>query len=64
MYKRQVPITLSVLLAFTVALAIGFLNGLIVVRTHLPSFIVTLASLYILRGLMRLNLEFTPAATN
>src|SRR5260370_2038058 len=48
----HVPITLSVLLAFAVALTIGFLNGLIVVRTHLPSFILTLASLYILRGLI------------
>jgi simple sugar transport system permease protein len=45
------PITVSVLFAFGGALAIGFLNGLITVRTGLPSFIVTLASLYILRGL-------------
>ena len=56
----HVPITLSILLAFAVALTIGFLNGLIVVRTHLPSFIVTLASLYILRGLMlALSILFT-----
>jgi len=54
------PITLSVLFAFAAALAIGFLNGLIVVRTHLPSFIVTLASLYILRGLtLALSILFT-----
>lgn len=46
-----VPLTLSVIFAFVGALAIGFLNGLVVVRTRLPSFIVTLASLYILRGL-------------
>ena len=45
------PIELSVLFAFAGALGIGFLNGLITVRTGLPSFIVTLASLYILRGL-------------
>jgi simple sugar transport system permease protein len=56
----HVPITLSILLAFAVALTIGFLNGLIVVRTHLPSFIVTLASLYVLRGLMlALSILFT-----
>ena len=30
---------------------VGYLNGLIVVKTRLPSFIVTLASLFILRGL-------------
>jgi simple sugar transport system permease protein len=48
----HVPVTVSVLFAFALALMIGFLNGLIVVRTGLPSFIVTLASLFILRGLM------------
>ena len=32
-------------------LLVGYLNGLIVVKTRLPSFIVTLASLFILRGL-------------
>jgi simple sugar transport system permease protein len=37
--------------AFAVAVAVGYLNGLIVVKTRLPSFIVTLASLFILRGL-------------
>jgi simple sugar transport system permease protein len=56
----HVPIALSVLFAFVGALAIGFLNGLIVVRTGLPSFIVTLASLYILRGLtLALSILFT-----
>jgi len=54
------PITLSVLFAFVGALLIGFLNGVIVVRTGLPSFIVTLASLYILRGLtIALSILFT-----
>jgi simple sugar transport system permease protein len=54
------PITLSVLFAFAGALLIGFLNGVIVVRTGLPSFIVTLASLYILRGLtIALSILFT-----
>ena len=54
------PITWSVIFAFAGALAIGFLNGLIVVRTGLPSFIVTLASLYILRGLtLALSILFT-----
>ena len=54
------PIAISVLFAFAGALIIGFLNGLIVVRTGLPSFIVTLASLYILRGLtIALSILFT-----
>ena len=37
--------------AFAVAILVGYMNGLIVVKTRLPSFIVTLASLFILRGL-------------
>ena len=42
---------MSILLAFGFALLIGFFNGYIVIKTGLPSFIVTLAFLYILRGL-------------
>jgi simple sugar transport system permease protein len=45
------PVWVSILCAFLVALAIGALNGWLVIRTGLPSFIVTLAFLYILRGL-------------
>ncbi len=45
------PIWLCVLLAFAVAALVGYLNGILVVRTGLPSFIVTLATLFVLRGL-------------
>jgi len=45
------PVWLSVILAFAFALVIGFINGYLVVRTRLPSFIVTLGMLFILRGL-------------
>jgi simple sugar transport system permease protein len=45
------PIWACILLAFATAMLVGYLNGVIVVRTGLPSFIVTLASLFILRGL-------------
>jgi simple sugar transport system permease protein len=45
------PVWLSILTAFAVCVSIGALNGFLVVRTGLPSFIVTLAFLYILRGL-------------
>jgi simple sugar transport system permease protein len=56
----DVPIWASVIFAFVGAMAIGFVNGLIVVRTHLPSFIVTLASLFILRGMtIALSIYFT-----
>ena len=44
------PLWAALLLAFGVALVIGFLNGYLVVRTGLPSFIVTLATLFALRG--------------
>jgi simple sugar transport system permease protein len=45
------PVWLSMLVALGAALALGFVNGQLVVRTGLPSFIVTLAFLFILRGL-------------
>ena len=44
------PIWLAIIITFVICSAIGALNGLIVVRTGLPSFIVTLAFLFILRG--------------
>lgn len=54
------PVWLAILIAFTCAMAIGWLNGFIVVRTGLPSFIVSLAFLYILRGLtIWLSILFT-----
>jgi len=44
------PTWTAILLTFAICLAIGALNGFIVIRTGLPSFIVTLAFLFILRG--------------
>lgn len=44
------PVWMAILITFAMCIAIGALNGLIVVRTGLPSFIVTLAFLFILRG--------------
>ena len=45
------PVWLAILAAFILSMGIGALNGFLVIRTGLPSFIVTLAFLYILRGL-------------
>jgi len=45
------PISLAILFAFVACVALGALNGYLVMRTRLPSFIVTLAFLFILRGL-------------
>ena len=54
------PIWASILFAFSGALTLGFINGYIVVRTRLPSFIVSLAFLFILRGLtIGLSIYFT-----
>ncbi|MGD8910355.1 MAG: ABC transporter permease [Chromatiales bacterium] len=54
------PVWLSVLFAFAGAMLIGFINGYIVVKTGLPSFIVSLAFLFILRGLtIALSIMFT-----
>lgn len=44
-------IWLAVPLSFALAMAIGYANGFMVEKTALPSFIVTLATFFILRGL-------------
>jgi simple sugar transport system permease protein len=45
------PIALSIVFAFAGSMLLGAVNGYLVMRTRLPSFIVTLAFLFILRGL-------------
>lgn len=57
------PMWAAILCAFALAMAIGALNGYLVVKTGLPSFIVTLASLYILRGLTIAAAVFTTRKT-
>jgi simple sugar transport system permease protein len=52
---------LAILLTFAFAACIGFVNGYMVVRTGLPSFIVTLATFFILQGV---NLGGTKAITD
>ena len=44
------PMWIAIIVTFVLCIAIGALNGFIVIRTGLPSFIVTLAFLFILRG--------------
>lgn len=44
------PMWMAIITTFIICIALGGLNGYIVVRTGLPSFIVTLATLFILRG--------------
>ena len=45
------PLWMSIVFAFAMAVLVGYFNGIMVVKTGLPSFIVTLAMLFILRGL-------------
>jgi simple sugar transport system permease protein len=54
------PLWAALLLAFATALLVGYGNGLLVNKTGLPSFIITLAFLFILRGL---TLGFTRLIT-
>ncbi|MGL4310486.1 MAG: ABC transporter permease [Paracoccaceae bacterium] len=44
-------IWLGVLLSLTIAGAVGYINGLLVTRTNVPSLIVTLATLFVVAGL-------------
>lgn len=53
----HLALALSILLTFAFAAAMGALNGQIVIRTRLPSFIVTLAFLFVLRGLTLVGLK-------
>lgn len=41
----------AIVTALVVALVVGAINGLLVIRTRLPSFIITLGTLFIIRGL-------------
>ena len=45
------PVWLAIMFTFVLCMAIGAFSGWLVVKTGLPSFIVTLAFLFILRGL-------------
>src|ERR1700754_3961491 len=54
-------IWLAIVITLIAATGIGFLNGYMVMKTKLPSFIVTLATFFILQGV---NLGVTKAITN
>jgi simple sugar transport system permease protein len=44
------PLWLGVVFALSAAAGIGFVNGVLVVKTGIPSFLVTLASMFVLSG--------------
>ncbi|MEV7393509.1 MULTISPECIES: ABC transporter permease [unclassified Streptomyces] len=59
-YQLTLNVWAGVIAALAVSLAIGFLNGWLVVRTGLPSFLITLGTFLILQGV---NLAVTKLVT-
>ena len=59
-YQFTANMWLGVVVSLVVALGIGFVNGYLVVRTGIPSFLVTLGTFFMLRGL---NLALTKQVT-
>jgi simple sugar transport system permease protein len=49
-YQLSLNMWVGTFVALLLALAIGFLNGFLVVRTGIPSFLVTLTTFFVLRG--------------
>ncbi|WP_432889123.1 ABC transporter permease [Kribbella sp. CA-245084] len=59
-FQLSTNVWLAVVLALVFSLVIGFINGWLVVRTGIPSFLVTLGTFFMLRGL---NLGMTKVIT-
>ncbi|MGY1731687.1 ABC transporter permease [Geodermatophilus sp. SYSU D01045] len=59
-YQFSLNMWVGVVVSLLIALAIGFVNGWLVVRTGIPSFLITLSTFFILQGL---NLGVTKLVT-
>jgi simple sugar transport system permease protein len=59
-YQFTTNMWVGVFVSLLVALAVGFINGYLVVKTGIPSFLVTLGTFFMLRGL---NLAITKEVT-
>jgi simple sugar transport system permease protein len=59
-YQLSLNVWVGVLVSLLLALAIGFLNGYLVTRTGIPSFLVTLSTFFVLQGV---NLGLTKLIT-
>ena len=59
-YQFNLNIWVGVLLAMILSLSIGFINGFLVVRTGIPSFLITLGTFFVLQGV---NLGVTKLVT-
>jgi simple sugar transport system permease protein len=55
--QLHLPLIVAIIGTIAVAAIVGAVNGQLVIRTRLPSFIVTLAFLFILRGLSLVGLK-------
>ncbi|SDQ21596.1 ABC transporter permease [Quadrisphaera sp. DSM 44207] len=60
-YQLTLNVWVGAAIALVVALAIGFVNGWLVMRTGIPSFLVTLSTFFVLQGA---NLGVTKAVTD
>src|ERR1700761_5472409 len=60
-YEFTVNVWVGVLVALALSLGIGFINGWIVVKTGIPSFLVTLGMFFMLQGI---NIALTQTITN
>jgi simple sugar transport system permease protein len=60
-FEFTTNVWVGVLVALVLSLTVGFLNGWIVVKTGIPSFLVTLGTFFMLQGL---NLALTQTITN
>ncbi|GAA2486212.1 ABC transporter permease [Terrabacter carboxydivorans] len=49
-YQLGINLIVGAVLSLVVSLAIGFLNGYLVVRTGIPSFLITLGTFFVLQG--------------
>jgi simple sugar transport system permease protein len=59
-FQLTTNVWVGVLVALAVSLAVGFINGYLLMRTQLPSFLITLATFLMLQGL---NLAITKVLT-
>jgi simple sugar transport system permease protein len=59
-YQFSLNMWVGVVVSLLIALAVGFVNGYLVMRTGIPSFLITLSTFFILQGL---NLGVTKLVT-
>jgi len=62
LYTDGVPVALSMVLALLVCGGVGLINGLITVRLNVPSFVTTLATNFILYGLVLIFSGYSQAS--